>query len=313
MQNESNFKYFLGIDVSKHKLDIYNSQTETYTSIKNTKKDILEFVSEIEPRDDLLVVIDLTGGYEQKAVDIFYQKAFCVHRAEGRRVKAFLRAFGQKAKTDKLDAFGLALYGNKAQETLALYQPHNQELYEYYARLNDLKDIHQQEKNRLEAPKLPLWMKKQILQHLSYLDKQINFLEQQILFVINSNEETKKVFNIISNYKGVGVKTAITLICCLPELGKVNRRQIAALAGVAPYAKDSGTLSGHRFVRYGRPEVKKALFLSALVASRYNPQISLFYTRLTQKSAKSKLLAIVACMRKIIITLNALVKDNIEK
>ncbi len=313
MQNEQKYKHFLGIDVSKDKLDIYNSQTDTYHTIKNTKKDIEAFVAELKSNDNLLIVIDLTGGYEQKAVDVFYQKAFCVHRADGRRVKYFLRGFNQKAKTDKLDAYGLALYGQKMQETLNLYEPIDTELYTYYARFNDLRQIHQQEKNRLQAPKNPTWMKQQIKELLQYLEKQMKLLETQIIETIQMRKETRQVYDTIIKYKGVGVKTAIMIVCCLPELGKLNRRQIAALAGVAPYAKDSGKSSGYRFIKYGRPEIKTALFLCALSAKRYNPCIRQFFERLTEQSGKKKMVAMMACARKIIITLNALVKDGYSK
>lgn len=309
MQNTLKFNHFLGIDVSKNKLDIYNTKTKTYITVSNTIKEIKAFIKTQTPTSDLLVVIDLTGGYEQKAADLFYQAGFCVHRAEGRRVKYFLRAIGQNAKTDKIDAKGLALYAQKTQETLQLYTPINGQLLALSGRLADLKAISAQEKNRFQAPKNSTFVRKQIIKHIAFLEKEIAVLEAQLLALVMQDEDLKQKYELLTAFKGIGPTTALTLLAFLPELGVLNRRQIAALAGVAPYAKDSGTLSGYRRVCAGRATVKKALFIVALVAIRYNPAIRQKYEHLTQSAAKKKMVALTACMRKIIVILNAQIKS----
>jgi len=309
MKNQIKYKNFLGIDVSKDKLDIYDTRIQKTTTIPNTLKEIKKYVQRIEKQDDLLVVIDLTGGYEQKAADFMYQAGFCVHRAEGRKVKYFLRSYGQNAKTDKLDAKGLALYGEKMQECLRLYQPTDSRLADIAGRLFDLKLMIKQEKNRASAPKTDPYILKEIKHHIEYLESQTKSLEDTLEAMVMANESYRRKYEVLVGIKGIGRTTALTLLVVLPELGEVNRRQIAALAGVAPYAKDSGTLSGHRFVRYGRPMAKSALFMVALVAIKYNQRIHDFYVHLTTQSAKTKMLAITACMRKILIIANAKIKS----
>lgn len=312
MVDKNKFKKFLGIDVAKKKVDIFNSQTGEFTQVLNTKKNIRNFIKTIEVQDDLLVVIDLTGGYEQICVDVFYELGFNIHRAEGRRIKAFLKCYGQFAKTDKLDAKALALYGEKMQEKLFLYTPKNNQISEYLERISDLAQIVQQEKNRFQAPKVPLIVKETIQVVINTLSEQIKQLETLVRETVIYDEELKQRYDVLTSVKGVGEKTAFILLGLLPELGFMNRRQIAALAGVAPYAKDSGSLSGHRFVKYGRPKVKKALFMAALVATRFNTRIKEFYEHLLTKNNKKKMVAITACMRKILIILNAKLKDLYE-
>lgn len=308
MAKQSVFNHFLGIDVAKNKLDIFNSQTGEFTQIKNCKKSIKDFCKKLTPQDDLLVVIDLTGGYEQACVDVFYDLGFKIHRAEGRRVKAFLQCRGQYAKTDKMDAKALALYGDKMQDRLLLYVPkeHNIELYLVY--LDDLGQTLQQEKNRLQAPKTPQSIKDMLKKHIDFLEAQSAKLTDEVRETIMGDEKLKERYDVLTSFKGIGEKTAFALLAFLPELGRLNRRQIAALAGVAPYAKDSGQSSGYRFVKYGRPRVKRALFMAVLVAMRYNTRIKEFYEHLLGNN-KKKLVAITACMRKVVIILNAQLKE----
>lgn len=309
MESVKKFNHFLGVDIAKKKMDIYNSQTGKYTEVLNTKKNIRNFLKTLEYQEDLLVIIDLTGGYEQNCVDIFYEKGFHIHRAEGRRVKAFQKCYGQFAKTDKIDAQSLALYGEKMQEKLFLYTPKNDQINEHLERISDLTEIVQQEKNRLQAPKTSPRFKMDLEEHIEFLEMQIKKIEEEVRNIVINDKELKRRFDVLISFKGVGEKIAFTLLGLLPELGFMNRRQISALAGVAPYPKDSGTLSGYRFVRYGRPKVKKALFMAALVGIRFNGRIKEFYEHLLKDNNKKKLVAITACMRKILIILNAKLKE----
>lgn len=308
MINSHSFNTFLGIDVSKDKLDIYDSETQKSVTVPNTLKGIRGYLKTLDFSPSRLVVIDLTGGYEHLAVNLFYQAKFCIHRAEGRRVKYFLKSFGQQAKTDSLDAKGLALYGEKMGDRLRLYQPVDGRLLELSGRLFDLKAMAQVEKNRAQAPKVPKSLVHQIQEHIAYLEKNIANLEKALEAIILEDEVLRRKYEVLMSIKGIGKTTAITLLAVLPELGEVNRRKIAALAGVAPYAKDSGTLSGHRFVRYGRPVAKSALFMAALVSIRYDQRIQNFYNSLIN-NAKPKMVSITASMRKILIIANAKIKD----
>ena len=174
-------------------------------------------------------------------------------------------------------------------------------------RISDLKTMLLQEKNRSTAPSLPPDMKKEIVRHIAYLEKEIERLYQKCLDIIKNEPPLAEAFYKIIAIKGIAEKSAVLLLPTLPELGCATRRQIAAIAGVAPYAKDSGTLSGYRRIRHGRTTAKSALFIVTLVAIRHNAQIKEFYERLLKKG-KSKMTAIIACARKLLIIVNATLK-----
>uniref|UniRef100_UPI00388F0BAC IS110 family transposase n=1 Tax=Methanobrevibacter sp. TaxID=66852 RepID=UPI00388F0BAC len=298
---------FIGIDVSKYKLDIFNSKTGEFIEIDNTKAAIRKYIRALELSEDLNVIIDLTGGYEALCVNEFYVKGCNIIRAEGRKVKAFARALGISAKTDKIDANILAQYGEKCFNTLRLYQPYNNQIKKLVMRLSDIKQLLQQEKNRLKAPDNMQIVTRSIKQLINIYEKEIAKLENEIEIIIENDEELRKKYKLLLEQKGIGKKVAYILLGLLPELGYLNRREIAALAGVAPFARDSGTINGYRRTGTGRIDVKKALFIAALVAIKYDEKMNLFYTNLTSRG-KKKMVAVTATMRKIIITLNAKIK-----
>lgn len=305
--SESKIKSFIGIDVSKDKLDIFNSATGEIYSIDNTKAEILKYIKALVLSEDLYVVIDLTGGYEALCVKMFYEHGFNVIRAEGRKVKSFARALGINAKTDKIDAQVLAQYGDKCFEHLRLYKHYDNTLRKLVMRLYDLKSSLQQEKNRLKMPDNIGYIGNSIKRMIKFLEEEISSLEILIKQKIMADKILSKKYKILTAQKGIGDKVAFILLGLLPELGFLNRRQIAALAGVAPYAKDSGTLSGYRRTRTGRVEVKKALFIAALVAIRYDSKMKHFYEELLNR-AKPKMVAVTAVMRKLVVLLNAKTK-----
>lgn len=298
---------FIGIDVSKYKLDIFNSKTGEFVEIDNTKAAIRKYIRALEMSEDLYIIIDLTGGYEALCVNEFYVKGYNIIRAEGRKVKAFARALGISAKTDKIDANILAQYGEKCFNTLRLYQPYNNQIKKLVMRLSDIKQLLQQEKNRLKAPDNMQIVTRSIKQLINIYEKEIAKLENEIEIIIENDEELRKKYKLLLEQKGIGKKVAYILLGLLPELGYLNRREIAALAGVAPFARDSGTINGYRRTGIGRVDVKKALFIAALVAIKYDEKMNLFYTNLTSRG-KKKMVAVTATMRKIIITLNAKIK-----
>ena len=298
---------FIGIDVSKYKLDIFNSKTGEFVEIDNTKAAIRKYIRALELSEDLYVIIDLTGGYEALCVNEFYVKGYNIIRAEGRKVKAFARALGISAKTDKIDANILAQYGEKCFNTLRLYQPYNNQIKKLVMRLSDIKQLLQQEKNRLKAPDNMQIVTRSIKQLINIYEKEIAKLENEIEIIIENDEELRKKYKLLLEQKGIGKKVAYILLGLLPELGYLNRREIAALAGVAPFARDSGTINGYRRTGTGRIDVKKALFIAALVAIKYDEKMNSFYTNLTSRG-KKKMVAVTATMRKIIITLNAKIK-----
>jgi transposase len=308
MQNSKIFNAFIGIDVSKDKLDIFNDQTRKLTTIKNNEKSIASFVKTLSLSEDLLVVIDLTGGYENAAVTAFYMAGFNVHRAEGRCVKSFFNALKQKAKTDAIDAEGLTKYGKMMQEELVLYTPSKPDIAPLIDRIADLKQMIQKERNRLSAPNVEKTVQKSLKKVETCLLKEIETLESLALDMIKADPSLAKKHEVLIKQTGIGDKTAMILLATLPELGTVNRRQIAALSGVAPFAKDSGKASGHRFVKGGRPVVKRALFIAALVNIRYDLVAKNRYENMLARG-KNKMVAIVAEMRHLIVKLNAVCKE----
>ena len=297
-------KTFIWIDVSKYKLDIFNSLTGEIKTVENSKAGIRQYIRALEFSEELYIIVDLTGGYEALCVNMFYDKGFKVIRAEGRKVKNFARAMGITAKTDNIDAKLLADYGEKCFERLRLYTPYNSSIKKLVMRLCDLKGMAQKEKNRLKAPDNAPIVTRSIQTLLKAYDKEIIKLENHIEEVIESNEVLKRKYKLLLQQKGIGKKVAFILLGLLPELGYLNRRQIAALCGVAPFAKDSGTINGYRRTQSGRPEVKKALFIAALVAIKYDNKYKFIYEQLLER-AKPKMVAITAVMRKFITCLNA--------
>lgn len=304
MQNIRRYNHFIGIDVSKDKIDIFISYNNQFLQLKNNKKTISSWLKTITPQSDLLVVIDLTGGYEDVCVNACCDAGFNVHRAEGRKVKSFIKATGQLAKTDKIDACCLTQYGEALQNSLALYFPKQNRIKPLVLRLDDLKELLKQELNRAAAPKLDKLLLKVIQRHISYIKKEIVLLENQVEKIILADKLLAKQYRWLISQKGIAKKTAFLLLGMLPELGQLNRRKIAALAGVAPYANDSGTLSGHRFTGIGRPCVKRALFLCAMVVVRYDETLKAFFHKLLEKG-KLKKVALTAVMRKFITRINA--------
>lgn len=301
---ENKIKTFIGIDVSKYKLDIFNSSTGEIKTIENSKAGIRKYIRALEFSEELYIVVDLTGGYEALCVNMLYDNGFNVIRAEGRKVKNFARAMGIIAKTDAIDAKLLAEYGEKCFESLRIYKPYNSKIKKLVMRLSDIKNYAQQEKNRLKAPDNNVIVKKSIENVLKTYEKEITKLEDYIEQLILKDEELRAKYKMLLEQKGVGKKVAFILLGLLPELGYLNRRQIAALCGVAPFAKDSGTINGYRRTQSGRIDVKKALFIAALVAVQYDTKYKTIYEQLLSR-AKPKMVAITAVMRKIIITLNA--------
>ena len=301
---ENKIKTFIGIDVSKYKLDIFNSSTGEIKTIENSKAGIRKYIRALEFSQELYIVVDLTGGYEALCVNMLYDNGFNVIRAEGRKVKNFARAMGIIAKTDAIDAKLLAEYGEKCFESLRIYKPYNSKIKKLVMRLSDIKSYAQQEKNRLKAPDNDVIVKKSIENVLKTYEKEITKLEDYIEQLILKDEELSAKYKMLLEQKGVGKKVAFILLGLLPELGYLNRRQIAALCGVAPFAKDSGTINGYRRTQSGRIDVKKALFIAALVAVQYDTKYKTIYEQLLER-AKPKMVAITAVMRKIIITLNA--------
>lgn len=300
----------IGIDVSKDTLALCEHGKQTVQVIANASRSIRQLLAQLRP--DTLVVLEPTGGYEALLVSELCAVQIAYHRADTLKIKAFARSFGRLGKTDGIDAKALATYGADRWRGLPLYElsdKHQNDLAALVARRQDLMDIQVAEKNRVQAPGCAS-VKHPCKIVLACIRRQLERLDQQIESLIQNNTDLSERMVIYQSLPGVGPRTAIALLATMPELGSLTRRQAASLAGLAPHPNDSGTLRGYRKMRGGRLEVRKNLFMAALCASRLSGPLRDFYQRLIA-NGKKPIVAISALMRKIIVILNARMRDKI--
>ena len=237
-------------------------------------------------------------------------KGFAVHRANTRKVKDFIRSFGNRAKTDALDALALALYGYERGNRLEKFVPSSKKasnLYELAQRRQDLKQMLVAEKNRLQAPRAEL-IKGSCAAMIKIITEQIVSIDTEIDALIEEDAILKAKKKTLMTIPGIGNIISNELLILMPELGKMNRRQVASLAGLAPKANESGKFVGYRRVGSGRNIVKPILYMAAMAARNSNSQLATFYSNLVARG-KKKMVALVALMRKIIVIANAKLKD----
>ena len=299
---------FIGCDVGKTAL-VFSSLGETSTkAIPNTKAAISAFISKLDA--NCLVVCEATGGHEALLLTCLAVQNIPAHRADARKVKAFIRSYGVLGKTDDIDARQLALYASERHTQLALWQEPNrnaQELQSLILTRQDLVADRVAWNNRLKAPGASAAAPR-IKAMLSAIKTQIAAIERDIAATIKASANLTQILNTLSTIKGIGITTAATIIALMPELGTMDRRQTAALAGLAPHPKQSGATNAYRRTKGGRPNVKKAIFMAAMSASKHNPQLKPTYQRLIN-AGKKPIVALTAIMRKLIVIANAKIRD----
>lgn len=312
MKNESvSFALFVGVDVSKAKLDVFFPDTRKRRTIGNTENAIVSnLVQVVKHRQDVLVVVEATGGYEAALVNVLMQHQIPVAVVNPRRVRDFAKAIGQDAKTDEIDAEVIARFAETAKpRPLAAKSASEERLAGLINRRKQLLDLINQESNRLQQTS-SREIQDFIRQSLESLKKQqaeVDALLEQCVLADTAN--ARKV-EILGSVSGIGAVTIVTILAELPELGTLNRQKIAKLVGVAPINHDTGTKEGRRYTFGGRGYVRRVLYMATLVATRCNDKIRAFYARLLAKG-KAKKLALVACMRKLLTILNTLVKNDV--
>lgn len=300
------FENYWGVDVSKNWLDIATGAQ--VTRIDQTKEAMKDFLAQSKESEfNTLIVLESTGGYEQLAADYFSDRGFTVHVAHPTKVKSFARAKGRLAKTDAIDAKLLREYGRfiEPSEIRNLPSKIARKLRELGSRIEDLKEMHHQESCRLGIVSEPV-AKKSINSILHILKQEMKLMENEALEIIKASAELKEKYDLLRTMKGVGPTLSLTLICSLPELGVANKKEIAALVGVAPITNQSGQKTGKAMTRYGRHNVRRILYMGALVACRHSLKFKHFYNKLIE-AGKPKKVAIVAVMRKMIVILNAMI------
>lgn len=306
---ENIYKNHIGIDVSKNKLDISSSGPGGEFSVANSDKGIKELVSRCAKEiTTSLIIMEATGGYEQLCLKTLSRLNFSVALANAKRVRDYAKSQGILAKSDRIDARVIRRFGMHSE--LKLYQmsdAESEEKRELSGRREQLIKLLVTEKQRLE--KAPLSIKKSIQRVIKLLEKELDVIEQQITKLIALDPKSQELIQRLVTIPGVGEVTATQLHIHLPELGKICNKSIAALCGLAPFNHDSGKYHGKRKISGGRFSVRKSLFMAALTAIRYNPKIRLFYKRLVA-AGKSKMVAIVASMRKLLVIINTIVKTE---
>jgi transposase len=304
---------YIGIDIGKFNFVVSIHNKQKTQEFENTDIGINEFLKEYEDMlTDSLCVLETTGGYELKLLYALCSGNYAVHRADTRKVKNFIRSYGNAVKTDILDAKALAKYGIERGDSLELFQPQSksaQDLFALVQRRTDLKKMSAAEKNRLQAPGSSI-LKDSCRKIILALEEQIRTITDQITEIINKDPILKKKTDILKTIPGIGEVISFELIVLLPELGKLSRRKIASLAGLAPIANESGKYTGYRKVGHGRSVIKPILFLAAMAARNSKTELKVFYEHLISKG-KNKMVALTALMRKILVIANAKLK-NIE-
>lgn len=298
---------FLGADVAKDTITFFCPLLGKIETIINRAVTLRSF---LKKHRNQILILEATGGYEVKAIEIAITFGMKIYRVNPYRVRSFMRASGQFAKTDALDAQALSAFAAQYHNTLqpfVLPTSNEKKLRQLTNRRDELIVIRTQERNRLKAPDNKI-LQSGIKKHLTFLEKQVQGIEVQIIDLVENDQELADKKKVLTSVAGVGNVTATNLLAALPELGTVNRKQIASLAGLAPFAKDSGTKTGYRKTGRGRTNVRRILFMSALSAARYNPQIKSFYNRLI-KNGKKPMVALIAVARKLLTILNAKVRD----
>jgi len=299
---------FIGCDVGKASIVVFDSRTGRTYIIANLPAELRRFAESLDAT--CLVICEATGGYEAALLDAMVQAGRAIHRADARKVKAFIRSFGILGKTDRIDARALTLYGEERHARLALWQPHNaarERLHQLVLLRGDLLASQTAWGNRSQAPGGPA-LAAHIEPVLVCLRAQISAVETEIQRLLNEVASLRRQAEALRAVPGLGPHSVAALLALMPELGQLTRRRATALAGLAPHPDASATLERYRRVRGGRPEVKRMLFLAAMAAAKHNPALRAFHQRL-RANGKKPMVALVAVMRKLVVMANAILRD----
>ena len=298
---------FVGIDVSKAQVDVA-LRPEGRFSAPNDESGIAQIIERLSAVPPALVVVEATGGFEMPLAGALAAAGLPVVVVNPRHVRDFAKAAGKLAKTDALDAQTLAHFAEVMRpEPRPLPDEQTQTLAAILTRRRQLVEMLTAEKNRLASARKPV--RKSLRTHIAWLERELTQRDSDLAHAIRESPVWREKDDLLRSMPGVGPVLTTTLLADLPELGTLTGKQIAALVGVAPLNRDSGTLRGKRTVWGGRAQVRAALYMAALVASRFNPVIRAFYQRL-RAAGKAKKVVLTACMRKLLVILNAMLKHR---
>jgi len=299
---------FVGIDVSKDTLDVCVYPTQDTFRVPNSPDGLDELMKRLKPIEPRLIVFEATGGYETLAVSSLAAAGLPVVVVNPRQIRDFAKSIGRLAKTDVIDAGVIARFASAVRPELRpLKDSPSQELTGLVTRRRQIVGMIVAETNRLNAATRR--NRRDIQAHIRWLQKRQDQIDDEIKRDIKNSPLWRTTDQILQSASGVGPATSSTLISCVPELGQLNHKKIACLIGVAPLNRDSGRFKGRRMIWGGRAQVRAVLYMSTLSAIRFNPIIRQFYQRL-KEAGKCFKVAMVACMRKLLVILNAMVRNQ---
>lgn len=307
--SKMDFACVIGIDVAKAKLDVANGQDSPIQQFDNDASGHQQLLKTLPKQKTCLVVLEATGQYEKHIVMELVNAGHLVSVVNPRQVRDFAKAIGILAKTDKIDARVISHFGQLVRpRTVAQTHEKQDELDQLVTRRRQLIATRTAEMNRQSMATSKV-VRKSVQQHVDHLKKDIRKIDVEITRLVKSDEEWNGKSELLQSAPGVGPVTASTLIAELPELGKISRQKISSLVGIAPFNRDSGQFRGRRMIFGGRRTVRSVLYMAALTARRHNPVIRAFADRLEAQGKLPKVI-IVACMRKLLVILNTMVKTN---
>jgi transposase len=302
-------KTWAGIDVSKNHWDVAIADGKQVHRFDANASGGLQLAALLKQARVTHVCLEATGNYERPLVEVLREHEISLSIVNPRQVRDFARAEGQLAKTDQLDARVIARFATLLEPALSEKKSENQEkLGSLRARRRQVVDTLVQEKNRLDTQP-DADARRSIKEAVEFYQEQLESLDEQIRQLVQSDAGFQRRVELMVAVPAIADVTATALLAEIPELGKLNRRQAARLSGLAPINRDSGIYRGRRMIGGGRAGVRKALYMATLVATRHNPVIKKFYEQLLSRG-KAKMTAITACMRKLLLILNALLKEN---
>lgn len=298
----------IGVDAGKYQLDIHIRPLDGFFSVSNDSKGIQEALKKIKKHNPTRIIIEATGRLEYDFIAACAKAKLPFVVANPVKIRKFAEATGQLAKTDKLDAKVIAHYGEAIKPPFSQLKPENiQKMSDLLARRRQLMKMQTMEKNRLQI--MPKKLRSFISPVLTVLKNQLEKLDRKLLKLIESCDEYSTKNDIIQSMPGVGKVVAISLLSNMPELGYITNKQASALIGAAPVNRESGTYRGHRKIRGGRSQIRTVMYMAMLSAIQCNPIFKARYNYLVA-AGKPKKVAIVACMRKMIVILNSMVRDG---
>jgi len=311
MEARNSATTFVGIDVSKQRWDVHLLPTEQSFSFEAGDEGLQQLRELLKTHTRCFIVLEATGGYEERLIGELMDAGHEVARVNPRQVREFARCLGLLAKTDRIDARVLALFAQMIQPRRCEKQPENQrELDALVTRRRQLLGMKAMEQKRLHQVKARE-VRKSVGHMLDQLRAQIRLVDTEIARLIDDNQDWRVRAERLASVPGVGRVTSQTLIAELPELGQLNRQEVAALVGVAPFNRDSGKFRGTRTIWGGRGSVRAVLYMAALAARRSNPVIRRFADRLKQAGKPTKVI-LTACMRKLLIILNTMLRNQTD-